>query len=426
MVIGLLKLPNKWAITASVENKPFVYRSNPPIFTDPTEQWGNAIRIDPWFNIFKIICQDAYRITEYWCVCLTDGIHDKLLVPIVMKQYGCSNMNTTNCFLFKNGIFDLLVETNKSLPNFNRAYLSQYGYAECVLECLTDGSGMFQPWSQRYTELSVQGATELRFASGRPMLIDHLIRHCTPVEMYAHSMFRSLNECGDLQDIGIQSSKDLIDFFRSSLPVNQVTGIMDVDWIGECILSQNLTNFEIEAINQSVGITPNSANLMHMLKEVVNREELIDIPNYTTNTILEDYAISNFDDQRLERVDSSYTDIQETIDSICTLFMTDEATTNVIEYDLRVGTSDITDRVYGYGLASAGMFQNGAHQFKHLSEIDFFFRALLDALNAWKIRCIKTFNEELFITIEYNGGAVRSYYINLVVHACVSGCLFSA
>lgn len=423
MLIGYLKLPNKWALTAAVENKPFVYRNCPPMITY-ANSWGNVIKIDPWFNNYKLISQDAYNVTEYWCVNLSDGVHDNLLVPILMKRFGCGAF-TSNSFLLKNGIFDLLVETNRSLPDFNLAYIQQYGVTEVLLECLSGGSGLFQSAEKFFHQINTSGGFEIRFNSGTPFLVDELLRRCVKIDPFAKNTMAYLNEIGDLTDIGIYGGKDLIHHFLENLPVNMLTYKVDVDWIGECILLQNVTNFTFEHLANSCIKTTNSQNLMNILKDVSVREELINIPNYTTTPIVNYYAETNFNDYSLERHDNAYNDIVDDIDTLCTAFILDEATTVALEFDIRTGKLDIIDRVYGYGLASAELFTHKSHA-NNVYDIEFTLRSILESMNAWKIRCIKTYNEELFITITYNGGEEKSYYINLIAHACVSGCLFSA
>ena len=425
MLIGYLKLPNKWASTASVENAPFIYRNCPPIQTNIVGNWGGIIKVDPWFNNYKLISQDGYKITEYWCVNLSDGVHNHLLVPVAMKKFG-SGPFVANMFLFKNGIFDLLVETNRAIPNFNTAYIQTYSYTELLMECLSSDTGLFDNWSKVVRDLRTQGKFEVRFPSGTPFTMEALLQRCAQIDPFSKSNMLLLNEIGDLSDFGINTCRDLIDLFVQSLPINALNNQVDVDWIGECILTQNITNFTFENLTEACIKTSNSCNLMNILKEVTMREELIDIPNFTTNTIVEDYAITNFGDQNCTRIDSTYTDIAEEIDTLCSSFMLDEATTVALEYDIRIGGKPkIIDRVYGYGLASVEMFTNAEHA-NNVPDIEFTLHRLLECLNAWVIRCIKTYNEELFITITYNNEDVRSYYINLVAHACVSGCLFSS
>ena len=425
MIIGHLELPNKWATTAMVNNQPFVYRSGPPTIFAPNDAWGNIIKIDPWFKNYKIVSQNGYSITEFWCVNLKDGIHDHLLVPILMKRY-CNNDLTYRSFLFKNGIFDLLMETNKNLPDFNRVYIQQYGCAELLFECLSEHPGLFQMWEETLRNLRVSGAFETRFPSGTPFIIDELLRRCVPIELYAKSTVALLNESMDLSELGIIDSFKMRDWFRDSTPINPLTNIVDVDWIGERILIENVTNFSFDDIVQATCSTSNSNNLMTILSDTVKREELINVPNFTQNTILEDYAMSQYGDQSCSKPNSEYVNVLENIDMIINMLILDDVTTYIAEYDMRKPNGmNIIERIYGYGLCSAVSFSNVARP-KQPYDLDFACRDLCDQLNAVSIRLIKTYNEELFITITYNSGEVRSYYYNLIVHACVSGCLFSA
>lgn len=424
MLIGYLKLPNKWASTAAVENKPFIYRNCPPVIYTANNMWGNIIKVDPWMNNYKLISQDCYSITEYWCINLCDGEHDQLLVPVLMKKFG-NELYSNNTFLFKNGIFDLLVETNRLMPNFNMTYIQQYGVAELLWECLTGGSCLFQDWEPVIRKICTNGSTGVRFNSGVPFTIDALLHKCVLVDPFARPTMSLLNDSADLTDMGIHGENDLLNYFRENIPVNLANNIVDIDWIGECILVQNITNFDIGAVDQACVRTSNSQNLMMILSDVSKREELINVPNCTSNTIVEDYAMS-YDDCNFSRHDDNYTYIIDCVDTICTAFILDSATTVALELDLRSdGKLKIIDRVYGYGLASVEQFTQRPHA-HNVFDIEFSLRDLLEVLNAWKIRCIKTYNEELFITITYNGGNDKSYYINLITHACVSGCLFSA
>jgi len=423
MIIGCLQLPNKWASTALVNRSPFVYRSSPPNMFSPNDAWGNLIRIDPWFNNYKIICQDGYKVTEFWCVCLKDGQHDNLLVPVLMKRY-MNNEFAHKAFLLKNGIFDLLMETNKEIPNFNRAYLQQYGCAELLMECLSEKPGLFQAFEKYMVELRVGGELLARFPSGVPFPMDEMLRRCTPVELYAHTAVANLNETADLKELNINTKEDLRRFFLMATPVNMLTNIVEVDWIGEQILSQNLTNFTFENIQQATMITPNTHNLMSILSDTVKREELIDVPDFTTNSILQDYAIMVHDDHECTHHDSTYTDILEHVDMVINTLILDDATTYVMEFDMTTGQSKCIERIYGYGYNT--LSEHVGREKPEIGEINYTLMTLCDILNATHIRIIKTYNEELFITITYNSREVRSYYYNLIVHVCVSGCLFSA
>jgi hypothetical protein len=234
-----------------------------------------------------------------------------------------------------------------------------------------------------------------------------------------------LNECGELSEMGVRTPNDLVNFFICTLPINALNTI-DVDWIGESIIAENITNFTFDHINQILIKTTNSNNLMSVLQNVVNYEEIVNVPNYVASSIVEDFATLSWDDKNLIRQDSTYSDIIEAIDTLCTAFILDEATTVALEFDIRSDSKvRILDRAYAYGLASIEMFTSSPHAHNVL-DIEFVLRNILECLNAVKIRCIKTYNEELFITITYNNDCERSYYINLVAHACVSGCLFSA
>lgn len=423
MIIGHIKLPNKWATTAMVTNQPFIYRSCPQYSYDPNDYWGGIIRIDPWMNNYKVVCQDGYSVTEFWCVNLTDGVHNNLLVPVLMKKYK-NNGFTHRSFLLKNGIFDLLMETNRSMPDFNRAYLRQYGAAELLMECLSEKPGLFENFEKEIEVLRVSGGFETRFPSGTPFIIDELLRRCTPVEIYAKSIVGMLNESVDLRELGITDTESLRRFFIEATPTNMVTGLLDVDWIGERILLQDLTNFSFDDINRVTAITPNSHNLMCILSDTVAREELIDVPNLTTDTIDIDYAKTTGDPD-VSRIDSTYSDIKEHVDTMINTLIIDDATTYVMEYNITTNRSTCFERIYGYGFCSIDSY-TGAIRPKSDSELDFILRDLCETLNAISIRLIKTFNEELFITITYNSKEVKSFYYNLIVHACVSGCLFSA
>ena len=423
MIIGHLKLPNKWATTAMVSNQPFIYRSCPPYSYNPDDSWGGIIHIDPWMNNYKVICQDGYSVTEFWCINLVDGTHDHLLVPVLMKKYK-SNGFTHRSFLLKNGIFDLLMETNREIPNFNRAYLRQYGAAELLMECLSEKPGLFEHYEKEIEALRVCGGFTTRFPSGTPFIIDELLRRCTPVEIYAKSTISLLNESADLRELGIVDRESLRRFFIEATPTNQITGLLDVDWIGEQLLLQNLTNFSFNDINGVTAVTPNSHNLMCILSDTVSREELIDVPNLTTDLIDIDYAKTH-GDPGLGRVDSTYVDIKERIDTLINFLLIDDATTYVMEYNITTNQSVCIERIYGYGFCSIDSY-TGMVKPKSDTELDFVLRDLCEILNAISIRIIKTFNEELFITITYNSKEVKSFYYNLIVHACVSGCLFSA
>ena len=423
MIIGCLKLPNKWATTAAANNQPFVYRSSPPAMYSYNDAWGNLIRIDPWFNNYKIICQDGYKITEFWCVNLTDGQHDNLLVPVLMKRY-MNNEFAHKAFLLKNGIFDLLMETNKEIPNFNRAYLQQYGSAELLMECLSEKPGLFQEYERLIEELRVSGGLLTRFPSGTPFPMDEVLRRCTPVELYARSTVNSLNETTDLRELNITDKDSLRRFFMEATPVNLLTGVMEVEWIGEQILLQNLTNFTFQDIKQATMITPNTHNLMSILSDTVQREELIICDNFTTNSILEDYAIFTHGDQKLDYIDSTYSDILDRVDMIINSLILDDATTYAVEFDMPTGTTNCIERIYGYGYNT--LAERVGRDKPTTNEISYLMMDLCEVLNAVRIRLIKTFNEELFVTITYNSKVTRSYYYNLIAHACVSGCLFSA
>ena len=428
MIIGCLQLPNKWAVSASIHNQPFVYRSSPPTIFEPGDAWGNLISVDKWFNNYKIICQDEYKITEFWCINLKDGIHDSLLVPILMKRY----MNTEfthKAFLLKNGIFDLLMETNKHIPNFNSAFIQQYGCAEILMECLSEKPGLFEGFEKDIESLRLSGALLARFPSGRPFPLDELLRRCTPIELYAKSTIALLNSSADLSEISINNKNDLLKHFLMATPVNMITGIIDVDWIGESILAENLTHFTFNDVKQTTLITPNSHNLMNILSDTVKREEIIAVPNLTTNTILQDFA-AQYNDVNLQRPSSEYNDLLEHIDLLVNLLILDDATTYIVEFDGKVNQNSMLqfktlERIYGYGYHTTPDHVSFPRPSEN-TELNIVLMELCDILNAIHIRLIKTYNEELFITITYNSREVRSYYYNLVVHACVSGCLFSA
>ena len=153
-------------------------------------------------------------------------------------------------------------------------------------------------------------------------------------------------------------------------------------------------------------------------------EELIICDNFTTNSILEDYAISTHGDQKLDYIDSTYSDILDRVDMIINSLILDDATTYAVEFDMPTGTTNCIERIYGYGYNT--LAERVGRDKPTTNEISYLMMDLCEVLNAVRIRLIKTFNEELFVTITYNSQVTRSYYYNLIAHACVSGCLFSA
>lgn len=426
MIIGTIKTPNKWALTAQTTNMPFEYTNCLPGWSGYGDSWGNSIIIDPWVETYKIISQDGFRICEYWCIRINNGELSNVFIPVGMKRYGYSN-SQAKCFAFQTYIGDVLMMQNRRKPNFNPSMVYSSSVAELIVDAITNGS-QWEGWADVWHKLNMNGATTLRFPSGGTSSIDFMVRRCCIVDMYGRNVFNRLNEATDLHDIGVTTERDLLNLMYDFLPMNVSQTLMEVDWIGECIMAQYLRGIEIEAVKSQTISTPNAQNLISMLTNASRTEELVNVENIQPMPLV--VKGGDFHDRLMvpSRIGDKFESadiVLECMEDIITDFMADEATTYAIHFDYNSGKTQIIDRVYGYGLASKEQDRCGGKFAPPESVIDFSVRNLCECLCARAVRFIKTFNEELFVTVWYDDGRVESYYYNLIIHMCVTGSLFS-
>ena len=97
MIIGMIELPNKWALTSRATGVPFRYVNMPSQPYSNEDSWGDVILIPESMRLYKIIAQSGYRVTEYWCAQIDKlpqaipSTNDCLLFPIAMKRFGYRN-----------------------------------------------------------------------------------------------------------------------------------------------------------------------------------------------------------------------------------------------------------------------------------------------------------------------------------------------
>lgn len=431
MIIGVIKTPNKWASMAQAHNQPFEYSNCLPDFTGYYDSWGNSIIIDPWLETYKIISQDGFKVTEYWCVRINTDEFRHLLIPVGMKRYGYSN-SQAKCFAFQSYIGDLLMQQNRLKPNFNPSMVYSASIAELILDALNN-SCQWEDWSETWSKLNMSGATTLRLPSGNTTSIDFMVRRCCIVDMFGRSLFSQINEMGDLHGIGVNNQTDLLNLLYDFLPMDAMGTMLELDWIGECILTQYLKGIEIAAIQHQTIATPNSQNLMMMLTNASRTEELVDVPNIQEYPMVVKSGELN-DRLTIPTSPQPYAsdrarEVLECMEEIISSLMADDATTFACQYFYDTGKLEVIDRVYGYGLASKE--QERVHRPTNVplvppdQLVDFACQRLCESLCAKSVRFIKTFNEELFVTVWYDDGRVLSFYYNLIIHMCVTGSLFS-
>jgi len=433
MLIGCLELPNKWALGAKMNGCPFVYDNEQSYFQNSCELWGGVIKIDPWFKNYKIISQIGTHVAEYWCVMLDKPDTAGLLVPIAMKRYGYNNKNA-KCFVFKHGLANLLTVTNIDLYNYNRAYIYKQSAGEFLLSVILDNSDQFPLLAKQWKEITWHNRDKVVFPSGKSISINDLLQRCSMIDTYARQFVCQLNEMTLASDIGINSAHDLLESVLDFLPISldipgytadrpipptnileySKTPTIEIDWIGECILEKDLSQFDITAVSNTIVRTPESLSTISILHNVSKQEELIQLNNEVGYPIQDSPGISPVDRSSL----------MEAIDDIITSICIDEATTFEFTYDRDSGQMKYLSRFYGYGVASRDYYSGPSKEFNPIDICEFSLQAICEVLDVVRIKCIKTYNEELFLECTYMNGQVSTFYVNILVHLCVTGTLF--
>lgn len=431
MIIGCLQLPNKWARTANITGTPYLYANMSSFPNTNADSWGDVITVFESTKLYKVIAQFGYRVTEYWCVQIDKlpfaqpSPNDRLLFPIAMKRFGYKN-SEAKFFVFQQPIFSLLYLCNDSFPKLyypnatttlNMLNWHANGIKSSPGEYLYMGLSEGEPWgdySKMYWNIQQRGEDQLLFPSGATITIGEVLHRCANVLNYGSRIIYQFDECNTPHDLGITTESDILAFLLDYTPVTLGTKYLELDPIGEQILKQNMVTFPIDALNTLIMHSPSSVNTMKMLQDASCKEELINVENLTASTIRDVYPLN----------DSTIDSVQEDIDEMITSLCRDEATTIVLSYDYANCKLNEIERILGYGYAS---YENshGTKSFNTSDQISFTLHNLCEIIQARQIRLIKTYNEELFLTVWYDNGKVESYYYNLILHACVTGALFT-
>lgn len=412
MLIGIIEIPNKWAIEAAIRRQPFLYRNENENAYSIDQTGGGSVFVSPNCKNLKIISQNDSKFTEYWCLQLPGMNGEYTIIPIGMKRFGYSNLSA-KFFLFKAGIeaaFNL-IQPNYRL-NRERISVGEYFLNTLdLVDCLSTSPyiEIAQLWNQNI----VPGDDLMFFQDGQSISISNLVRRCCLINNYSKSCVTQIDEMVNPSDFRIKSRQDILNILMDYTPYDPYKpGQLDLDWIGECIVLKSLSEIHPEAIEATIHPNSITNNIMRTFHGVSRQEELVVVPNLSMTQFGTGLS------------DSDRATVQENMDEVITALSCDEATTLMFSYEVDSGQLFVHERVYGYGRCSTQNYpsRNGVS----MDDIHTFsFQSICEYMDLVKIQCIKTYNEELFMTVWSRDGRSESYYFNILIHSLVSGSLFA-
>lgn len=412
MLIGVIEIPNKWAIDAEIRHKSFLYLNENESAYSIDQMGGGSIFVPPFCRNLKIISQNDSKFTEYWCLQLLKENGEYAVVPIGMKRFGYSNLSA-KFFLFKAGIETVFSLTQ---PNYtcNPDRLSVGEYFLNTLDLVESlSSSPYNEISLLWNQNIIPGDDLMFFQDGQSISLSNLLRRCCLVNNYSKSSITQIDEMTSPSDFRIKSRQDILNILIDYTPYDPYKpGQLDLDWIGECIIQKSLSEIHPKAIASTVCSNSITSNIMRTLYGVSKQEELVVVPNLTMTQFGTWLS------------DSDRATVQENIDEVITALSCDEATTLMFTYEAGSNQLSVQERVYGYGRCSSQNYptKNGVP----MDDIyTFSFESICEYMGFVKIQCIKTYNEELFMTVWLRDGRTESYYFNILIHSLVSGSLFA-